>query len=285
MEVGVWELDMNGSIVPRYGVHVQVQSETAVDMAVEAIRLLGYAVVDGGYSQREMQQFSAAFDRALASTQLQNGGREALAKIDEHNTIRAPLAFERLFLDLALNENVLAVCRHLIGDYVLLSQQNGIINPPNAARYNQAAFHRDLPYQHFVSSRPLAINALFCLDAFTMDNGATRVIPASHKHEAFPSDPTVAALQTPITAEAGSFVVLDAMLFHSGGVNFTDKPRRAVNHLYTVPIVRQQIDLSALLGDDFVSDPSIRRLLGYDVQTPRDLSAFYATRQVKKSAM
>jgi len=276
---------MNGSIVPRYGVHVQIQSETAVDMAVEAIRLLGYAVVDGGYSQREMQQFSAGFDGALESTQLQNGGRDALAKIDEHNTIRAPMAFERLFLDLALNDNVLAVCRRLIGDYVLLSQQNGIINPPNAARYNQAAFHRDLPYQHFVSSRPLAINALFCLDAFTMDNGATRVIPASHKNEAFPSDPTVAALQIPITAKAGSFIVLDAMLFHSGGVNFTDQPRRAVNHLYTVPIMRQQIDLPALLGDDFVSDPSIRRLLGYDVQTPRDLSTFYATRQVKKSVM
>ena len=39
--------------------------------------------------------------------------------------------------------------------------------------HHQSAFHRDLPYQHFTSSRPIAINALFCADEFTNENGAT----------------------------------------------------------------------------------------------------------------
>lgn len=273
---------MTGNGIARYGVHIQTRSDTPIDLAVEAIRLLGYAVVDGDYSESELRQYSDAFDRALAQSERQHGGREALERIDEHNTVRALLAYDRLFLDLARNSNVLAVCRRLVGDYLLLNQQNGIVNPPNSRRYNQSAFHRDLPYQHFVSSRPLAVNALFCLDSFTLENGATRVIPASHKDEAFPSDATVAALQLPITAKAGSFLVLDAMLFHSGGANATDRPRRAINHLYTVPIFRQQIDLPALLGDDFASDPEARRLLGYDVQTPRDVSSFYAARLARK---
>jgi ectoine hydroxylase-related dioxygenase (phytanoyl-CoA dioxygenase family) len=274
---------MSGNEVPRYGVHRQIHSVTTVDQAVEAIRLVGFAVVNGGYSANELQKFAAAFDLAAVSTQERYGGREALAKINEHNTIRVPLASDRLFLDLALNVNVLAVCRRLMGDYVILNQQNGIINPPNAQHYNQAAFHRDLPYQHFVSSRPLAVNALFCLDQFTMDNGATRVVPASHKDEAFPSDLAVKALQVPVTADAGSFIILDGMLFHTGGVNRTSSPRRAVNHLYSVPIIRQQIDLPAFLGADYVSDPGIRQFLGYDVQTPRDVSAFYDARLAKKS--
>jgi ectoine hydroxylase-related dioxygenase (phytanoyl-CoA dioxygenase family) len=272
---------MSSNDVKRYGVHKQIHSATAVDQAVEAIRLVGFAVVDGGYSANELEQFASAFDLAVASTQERYGGREALTKINEHNTVRALLASDRLFLDLALNTTVLAICRRLIGDYVILNQQNGIVNPPNAQHYNQAAFHRDLPYQHFVSSRPLAVNALFCIDPFAMDNGATLVVPASHKDEAFPSDQIVKGLQTPVVANAGSFVILDGMLFHSGGVNRTSRPRRAVNHLYTIPLLRQQIDLPTFLGADYASDPGVRQLLGYDVRTPLDVSAFYDARRAK----
>ena len=188
-----------------------------------------------------------------------------------------------MFLDLARNETILAIARRLLGDYVVLGQQNGIVNPPNAVRYNQSAFHRDLPYQHFVSSRPLAINALFCIDPFTVENGATHVIPASHKSEAFPSDAMVEASEISVSAKSGSFIVLDCMVFHCGGVNTTDRQRRAVNHVYSVPILRQQIELSSELGDKYTDDPDTRRFLGYDVRTPASVSAYYDTRRGKKS--
>src|SRR3546814_5583379 len=58
-----------------------------------------------------------------------------------------------------------------------------IVNPAEHQSYGQGLFHRDLPHQHFVSSRPLAINALFCIDAFLEANGATLVVPArSEEH-------------------------------------------------------------------------------------------------------
>jgi ectoine hydroxylase-related dioxygenase (phytanoyl-CoA dioxygenase family) len=269
--------------IARYGVHTQVQSSTALDRAIEQIKLVGFAVVNGGYDASDLRRFADAFDRTLESTQDMYGGRDKLTRIDEHNTIRVPLAHDPLFLDLATNANTLEICRRLIGDYVILNQQNGIVNPPNAQHYNQAAYHRDLPYQHFVSSRPLALNALFCLDPFTTQNGATLVVPASHKEEAFPSDFMVETLQKTVTAEAGSFLVLDAMLFHCGGVNQTSTARRAVNHLYTIPLMRQQIDLPSMLGPDYVADKKIRRLLGYEVQTPCDVSAFYGERLSRAS--
>ena len=134
------------------------------------------------------EALSEAFERAQQRHVSENGGSEPLGAIDEHNTIRLPLAYEPMFLELATNEKILDICARLIPGYVVLNQQNGVINPPHAARYNQGAWHRDLPYQHFISSRPLAINALFCLDPFTIENGATRVLPASHRQEAFPSD-------------------------------------------------------------------------------------------------
>jgi ectoine hydroxylase-related dioxygenase (phytanoyl-CoA dioxygenase family) len=265
--------------VQRYGVHKQTSSPTLIDQAVEMIRLLGYAVVDGNYDSGAIARFSTAFDRALLTMYDRHGGWAALAEIDEHNTIRAPLAIDRLFLELALNANILSICRRMISDYVVLNQQNGVVNPPHGQPYNQHEFHRDLPYQHFVSSHPLAINALFCLDEFTLENGATYVVPASHKQDTFPSDPTILASQVQICAPAGAFIVLDCMVYHSGGVNRTDRARRAVNHVYSVPIIRSQIDLPAALGLDYTSDPDVLRLLGYELRVPTSIEAYYAKRR------
>jgi ectoine hydroxylase-related dioxygenase (phytanoyl-CoA dioxygenase family) len=266
-------------VTARYGVLAQTTAQSEIDRAVESLRILGYAVIAGGYDSGQLHAFATAFEQARAQAAAALGGLSALAAVDEHNTIRAALAHDRRFLELVGNPNVLQICRRLMADYIVLSQQNGVINPPRSERYNQGAWHRDLPYQHFVSSRPLAVNALFCIDPFTNENGATRVLPGSHRDEAFPSDHFVAGNAVTVEAPAGSFILLDCMTFHAGGINSTDHPRRAVNHVYTVPLMRQQIDLPRLLGDDFVSDPQTRRLLGYDVRTPSTMAEFLASRE------
>jgi ectoine hydroxylase-related dioxygenase (phytanoyl-CoA dioxygenase family) len=260
-------------------VHHQSSAAHAWDEAAEKIRLVGYSVLDGGYTAHQMEAFSTAFERARGVLLERHGGFDALRAIDEHNTVRVPLALDHLFLELALNDAVVGVCRRLMGQYIVLNQQNGIINPPHGERYNQGAYHRDLPFQHFVSSRPLAVNALFCLDEFTLANGATYVVPASHKEEAFPSDPVVNATQIQLSAPRGSYILLDALLYHRGGRNRTDTERRAVNHLYSIPIIRPQIDLPAVLGPDYTTDQDLRQLLGYDLLVPGSIEAFYATRR------
>jgi ectoine hydroxylase-related dioxygenase (phytanoyl-CoA dioxygenase family) len=271
--------------VPRYGVSEQTISTTAIDRAIEQIRLLGYAIVDVGYSGEAIAAFSEAFDRARRRQEELHGGRAALEAIGEHQTIRLPLQYERLLLDLATNAVILEIARRMIGEYVILNQQNGVINPGVApsSPYTQARYHRDLPYQHFVASRPLGLTALFCLDPFTAENGSTWIVPASHKEEAFPSDAIVDATRVQVAAPAGSFLVLDGMTFHAGGVNRTSRDRRAVNHVLTIPLIKQQIALPTALGDTFVSadDRLLRQLLGYDTAVPADVEAFYASRRTK----
>jgi ectoine hydroxylase-related dioxygenase (phytanoyl-CoA dioxygenase family) len=266
----------------RYGVFEQTVSDSEIAYACESLRHLGYAVINGGYEPGWLDTLSEAFERAHQRMAREHGGSEALKAMDEHNSIRLPMAYERRFLDLATNDNILEICRRLVADYVILNQQNGVINPPHSERYNQGAWHRDLPYQHFVSSRPLAVNALFCLDPFTIENGATKVLPASHCQEAFPSERFVETEAVTVTAPAGCFIVLDCMVFHSGGINTTDRPRRAINHVYSIPLLRQQIDLPSALGETFVSDGELRSLLGYDVRTPRSVAEYLASRAGKK---
>ena len=104
-------------------------------------------------------------------------------------------------------------------------------------------------------------------------------MPASHKQEAFPSDAVVLATRAQVCAPAGSYILLDGLTYHSGAVNRTETGRRAVNHVYSVPIIRPQIDLPAVLGPEFASDPAVRRLLGYELGVPTSVEAYYTKRR------
>ena len=82
--------------------------------------------------------------------------------------------------------------------------------------------------------------------------------------EAFPSRQFVEKHQRPVEALAGSVIVFDAMLFHRGGYNNSGRTRLGINHIFTLPLIKQQINLPATLGDRFKDDPKLRRILGYE---------------------
>lgn len=254
--------------IPNYGVKLRSAAVDDLDTHAEEVRLVGYTVLDSRLSAAELSAYRERVDDIIRRQVEEAGGAEALARIGDANTGRALLAYDANFLALVTNARLLGVVGRLLGDYFILSQQNSIVLLPQQA-HEQGQYHRDLPYQHFVSSQPMAVNALFCLDPFTAENGATLVVPGSHKYEPFPCTGAIRRLERVIEAPAGSFIVLDAMLFHRGGVNRGVLPRRGVNHVFVLPFMRQQIDLAAMLGDDYArNNPALRRLLGYDVRTP-----------------
>jgi ectoine hydroxylase-related dioxygenase (phytanoyl-CoA dioxygenase family) len=67
-----------------------------------------------------------------------------------------------------------------------------------------------------------------------------------------------------VTAEPGSCIVFDSMLCHRAGTNTSGRPRRAVNQVFSVPIIAQQISLPSMLAGRYADDPVLARLLGYD---------------------
>ncbi len=262
-----------------YGILEQNCSDTALAEAAEHIQNLGFAVVDSGYSLSETQHIAKAFDQAKASY-LRLYGEASLKAINEQHTLRALLTHGGdVFIGLALNDKVLSLVTHLLTGKFILNQQNGIINPAQET-YNQGAWHRDLPYQHFVSSKPLAINALFCIDDFTADNGATYVLPASHKMAALPSERYIQKNAVQIKATAGQFIVLDAMLFHAGGRNQTHADRRAVNHIYNIPYFKQQISLPLNIDKAYLSASAID-ILGFGFTEAASIAQFLVTRAAK----
>jgi len=271
------------SSINRYGVARQNSLSDELDAHAEDIRIKGFTIMDAQLGSGTLDNYREALDVLMDQQIAAAGGRAGLEAIGEADVVRAPLAADERFLEIATNSRVMALITRLLGDYFILSQQNGILNRRSDQPHHQTAFHRDLPYQHFVSSRPLAINALFCIDPFTPDVGSTVVIPGSHMAENFPSDAYIARNEVATTAQAGHVLVMDSMLFHRAGVNRTSQVRRGINHLYTIPILKQQISFPALLGGKWSDDASLARFLGYASEPARSVEEYRAARRPRGS--
>ncbi|MHC8349698.1 phytanoyl-CoA dioxygenase family protein [Pseudomonas sp. RT4P38] len=266
----------NNTPTSSYGVLQRTISENLIDLAVEQVGSLGYATIPSGLSIDELNSFQKDFD-SNHNQYIETFGLDKLSSTDELNTVRAPLTHgPESFLKIATNETLLFTVGRLIQGQFILNQQNSIINPPKK-QYNQGAWHRDLPYQHFTSSSPIAINAIFCVDDFTKNNGGTFVLPASHKSTSFPSAEYINNNAIQIEAMAGDFIILDCMLFHAGGFNSTSLVRRGLNHVFTIPFFKQQINLPANIDASNLSE-DIKRLLGFTYSEPKTISEFLSGR-------
>jgi ectoine hydroxylase-related dioxygenase (phytanoyl-CoA dioxygenase family) len=81
----------------------------------------------------------------------------------------------------------------------------------------------------------------------------------------FPSKNFLDKYSCQVTAKAGTYLVLDGMLFHKAGANKSSNERRALNHVIGLPFMGQVIDLPAAMAENNVSlptDPRLRRYLG-----------------------
>lgn len=215
-------------------------------IVIEEIETLGVSVVRN-YLPLDLVEAC----RDQASRLLERNSQSA-----DPDIVRAPWAAERLFLQLAQLPLIHEVLKAMIPGRHVLNQQNLVRNPANGQRYSQGRFHRDLPYQHFVASRPLALNVLVLLDDWTASNGATKVLPASHKEERFPSPEYVKRHAFTVEAPKGSLLILHAMTYHAGSVNRTNHHRLGVNNVFASPIIRPQLNHSELASFDLLESLS-----------------------------
>lgn len=264
-----------------YGVEGDsVKNVNRFQSILEEISILGYAVVAGVLTPEETSLAASKLDEAYKK-QIDDFGIENLRSINELNLVRCPLASDELFLKLASKAQLLDIVRHFLGDYFIINQQNGIINSPDE-EHHQSAWHRDLPYQDYVISQPIAISCLICIDDFKEETGSTYVLPFSHQLSSIPSMNFLDKHMVSTMAPKGSAIIFDAMLYHRSGHNSSKFTRRGLNTLYSIPLLKQQINLADQLHGKYSEDPTLRKLLGYDSQVPKDINEWRKNRLIKK---
>jgi ectoine hydroxylase-related dioxygenase (phytanoyl-CoA dioxygenase family) len=233
---------------------------------VEEVRVLGYSVLENLFPRDELEKCKSRIDKVYR-VQEEELGRDRMAEISEMNVARALLVYDDYFLKMIVHETIQKIVKLFLGDYFIINLQNAIISLPDET-HHQSSWHRDLPYQNFVISQPIAINAFYCIDDFSSETGGTELVPYTHKMETLPSDDFIGRHKVALHCPAGSVVIFDSMLLHRAGFNSSRNIRRGVNHIFSIPIMKQQYDFPAMLKGKFSEDPFLNRLLGYDSQTP-----------------
>ncbi|MDH6244679.1 phytanoyl-CoA dioxygenase family protein [Mycobacterium sp. OTB74] len=113
----------------------------------------------------------------------------------------------------------------------------------------------------------LGAATIWAIDDFTADNGATDIIPGSHR---WGDQMPEGSEREPVVMSAGSCVFFPGTLWHGGGANRSDRPRLAVTAQYCEPWLRPQEAFTLSMTRDTVRRVSedIRRMLGYSIHPP-----------------
>ena len=163
--------------------------------------------------------------------------------------------------------------RYFGGKYVLNSY-GGLINSAHSRSYAHE-IHRDI--RSFSGTMPVLLNTLLMLDDFTEQNGATYLLPGGHKLAEKPSKEDFYAKAEQALGPAGSILMFNSNLWHAGGDNRTDKPRRCIAPMFCKPWVKPQFDYPRALGYDALErfSPELRQILGYNARIPATLDEWY----------
>jgi len=220
----------------------------------------GYLLLRSVIESRLLEKLRAAFEQAAG----QDRQSKSTGSRKETGT-RHPsdlLNRDPIFAAVCEQPAVLAAIYHILGRAFRLSQLGGRDPLPG---YGQQGLHADwmarTPKEPFY-----VVTAIWMLDDFTRDNGATRIVPGTHKQPGQPpksmADP---AGRHPneliVTAPAGSVLVFNGHLWHSGTRNNSQRSRRALQSVfwarenfppYTQPLCDRPESLS----------PAVRYILG-----------------------
>lgn len=118
----------------------------------------------------------------------------------------------------------------------------------------------------------LIANVLWFLDDSTVDNGATRVVPGSHRFNSFAVDGESHPDEIQVTAARGSALIFNANLWHGGGENRTQYSRWAVALGYARWFIKPSFDFMQNTPKSIFDKMSVkqRELLGFCSIPPKD---------------
>jgi ectoine hydroxylase-related dioxygenase (phytanoyl-CoA dioxygenase family) len=180
--------------------------------------------------------------------------------------VYALLAKAPAVAELVEHPAVLALVDQVLAPNYLLSANLAIKLYPGETRQR---LHHDDGFYRVPRPRPaFGVSAIWAIDEFTADNGATEIIPGSqHWGPEVPAedDPRIESVLMP----AGSVVVFLGTLYHRGGANQSPEPRLAITPQYCEPWLRQIEQQVLAVPPEIAARYSerVQQLLGYSIHS------------------
>ena len=235
-------------------------SDADADRHAAEIDEAGYTIVEDAFSAVFATQVLDALDALIDDL----GVRPADNGFEGRSTYRIYnlLVHGEVFQRIPTAPAVLPVVERVLDRECLLSTLSSIdIRPGEVAQ----PIHSDdqvigLPRTGF----PVVCNSMWAITDFTEANGATRLIPGSHRD---PEYPVYGQHYDSIAAEmpAGSVLLWHGSLWHGGGANASEARRVGIADNYCGGMIRQQENQQLGIPRDIARtfDKRLARLCGY----------------------
>jgi ectoine hydroxylase-related dioxygenase (phytanoyl-CoA dioxygenase family) len=235
---------------------------TDIDTHISRIDRDGYTIVEGALDSGlvdDLSQELLRLERELGVVPADNSF-EGRRTTRIYNLLIHGAVFERI----PVHPAILPICERVLDPGLLVSSLSSIaIGPDETAQ----PIHADdqiipLPKPH----PPTVCNTMWALTDFTEGNGATRVIPGSHRAL---DSPDLGRTYDSIPAEMdrGSVLVWHGSLWHGGGANTTTATRVGIAMNYCAGYIRQQENqqLGIPLSTSRRFSPRLQELIGFGV--------------------
>ena len=243
---------------------------------ISVVEEQGAAIVDSFVTPEWLAEFNHQIQTSIDNYEPYDyGGRDA-AEFLGYQTVRLQSLISRApcYADLIADERLLGVMDHFLapncGQYRLNSSEVIEIHGGETAQ----ELHVDdmiWPLHYWHPDRVLQFNVMVAGTDFTESNGATQVVPGSHRwpdlwREVHPEEVARA------TMKAGSAVFIPGRTLHGGGANTDGTVRRAIVASYVLGFLRTQENhfLSTTVEQAKDWPEKVRTLLGYDLYAHYD---------------
>ncbi|KAJ5108259.1 hypothetical protein N7456_004934 [Penicillium angulare] len=250
------------------------------DAILSAMEECGGVIIEGFLSPEQVQQLNTDIDPSMESLSAGSKHFDGWTQ-DFHGSMTKRLTnlvtisptFARDILDKDLVHDLCEkVFTEESGTYWMTTAQVIEIGPGNKAQ----PLHRDqMQFPIWTKFGPAApeacINFLIALTDFTEENGATRVIPGSHKWPDF-SDYGLPQDTMPALMKPGDALLISGKVVHGGGFNKTDGNRRGVAFTFQCSYLTPEEAYPFMIPMETIKklSPRVQKMVGFRSQFPKD---------------